>query len=181
MPRRQAAVRKYIKRTRATLFELKGYNEVRRWEVSDKKARRFTTSGIEHLIIAINWSAGSNDKIIAALANWIRHKRPAQFPPPQGDASRENVAAAFLTRIAVVRLLHNYSHAEALRLAQWHGLKMPKQQSNALRMRQKVRSDIPLIFQSAAFKAVTGRTLIPPNERPLSWRTVSEQRFRSTR
>jgi len=154
---------------------------VRRWEVSDKETRRFT-SGIEHLIIAINWTTGSNDDIIAALAKWIRHRRPTQFSAPRSDASRENVTAAFLTRIAVVRLLHNYSHFDALRLAQRYGLKMPKQQSNALRMRQQVRRDIPLIFQSAAFKAVTGRTLISPAECPLSWHTVSEQRrLRSSR
>jgi hypothetical protein len=44
--RRETAVRRYIKRTTATLFDLKSYDEVRRWEVSDKEARRFTSSGI---------------------------------------------------------------------------------------------------------------------------------------
>ncbi len=176
---RGAAVRRYIERTSATLFEIKDYEEVKEWkewEVSNEETRRWKASGIEYLPIAINWTAGSNDQIIAAFADWIRHNRPTGFPAPRSDASRENVTAAFLTRIAVMRLLHNYSHYDALELAERHGVKFPRPQSNALSMRQRVRRDIPRIFQSNAVKAVTGRALIPPGEHPLSWHTVSEQR-----
>jgi hypothetical protein len=178
---RRAAVEQYVRRMTATLFEIKSYDEIREWEVSDKETRRFTSSGIEHLAVAIDWTVGSNDQIIAAFASWIRNNRPEALPSPRSDASRENVAAAFLTRIAVMRLLHKYSHYEALGLAQSHGLKMPKQQSNALTARRRVAHNLPWLFQSQAFQANTGHPLIPSAERPRSWRTVTEQqRMRPT-
>src|SRR5439155_10991556 len=55
---RYTAVTRYIERTSATLFEIKGYEEVKdwkEWEISNEEARRFKTSGIEYLPIAINW------------------------------------------------------------------------------------------------------------------------------
>jgi hypothetical protein len=118
----------------------------------------------------------SNDQIIGAFADWIRHSRPKEFQRPRNDASRENVTAAFLKRLAVMRLLHNCSHQDALDLAQRHGLKLPKQQSNALVMRKHVRDDIPLLFQSQAFEANMGTPLIPATEHPRSWNTFSERR-----
>jgi hypothetical protein len=176
---RCAAVKRYIERTSATLFEIKGYEEVKEWkewELSDEKTRRFKTSGFEYLPIAINWTAGSNDQIIAAFANWVRRNRPRQFQDLRSGASRKNVTAAFLKRIAVMRLLHNCSHDDALDLAERHGLKFPKQQSNALLMRQRVRGDIPLLFQSQAFEANMGTALIPRTEYPRSWKTFSDRR-----
>jgi hypothetical protein len=154
---RNAAVERYIEKTRAILFEITAYGDVKHWEVSDQYSRRFkTSSGIEHVLIAINWTAGVNDQIIRAFGDWVRHNRPKQFPPPRNDASRRNITAAFLTRLANMRLLHNCSHSDAFDLAQHHHLKLPKQQSNALRRRVQVRKDISLLFQSRAFEANTG-------------------------
>jgi hypothetical protein len=173
---RHAAVERYIERTSATLFEIKDFEDARGWEVSNQEVRRYKSSGIEHLLILINWAAGTNDQIIASFAGWVRNNRPAQFPAPRTHTSRQNVTDAFLTRLTVMRLLHNCSHDDALELAQTHGLKFPKQQSNALLMRQRVRDHIPLLFQSRAFQANTGTPLIPPTERPRSWQTVSYRR-----
>jgi hypothetical protein len=172
---RCAAVKGYIERTSATLFEIKDFEEVKGWEVSNKETRRFKSSGIEHLVIAIDWTVGSNDQIIGGFGDWVRHNRPKQFASPRSDASRENVTAAFLKRLAVMRLLHNCSHQDAMELAQHHSLKLPKQQSNALIMRQQVRDDIPLLFQSRAFEANTSAPLIPTTEYPRSWKTFTER------
>jgi hypothetical protein len=150
--------------------------DLKKWELSDEETRRFKSSGVELLPMEINWTAGSNDQTIGAFADWIRHNRPKQFPPPRSDASRKNVMAAFLTRIAGMRLLHHYSHYDGLYLAQSHGLKFPKQQSNAVSTRQAVRRDVPLLFQSRAFQAITGRALIPSTEYPRSWNTFFQSR-----
>jgi hypothetical protein len=174
-PARDERIAHYLESSSRALFELKALDQVRPWEVSDPATRRFTSS-IEHLLIAIDWTGGSNNDIAEALANWIRKNRPSRFPPPHDDASRENVNGAFLTRLAVMRLLHTHAHLDAVDQADRHGLPMPKQQSKALSARKRVLADIRRVFQSEGFKQVTGKPLIPAKEFPLSWRTLAREK-----
>jgi hypothetical protein len=175
-PIRARRITRYLNSNRKILFEIKKGTKVRYWEISDSDTRRFKSSGIEHRVIMFDWASGSNNEIIAAFADWVRHSRPPQFPSPRDDASRENVNAALLTRLAVMRLLHTHAHRDAVEHAHRHGLRMPKYQGKASSTRRKVRSDIRRIFQAAAFRIVTGETLIPADEVPRCWNTLTEQR-----
>ena len=73
-------------------------------ELPTKGCRHYSYD-FERLIVEVNWGSGSNNDIIAAFGKHIRENRPPGNPPPRGDASRQNVIAAFLTRLAQLRLL----------------------------------------------------------------------------
>jgi hypothetical protein len=77
------------------------------WELPLKRGRIRIGTG-ENLIVSIDWSAANNSEILASFRHWLRDSRPGEIPEPRGDASRQNVAAAHLTRLGVMRLLHNY-------------------------------------------------------------------------
>ena len=136
---------------------------------------RFFISRIESVLLSVHWASATNDDIIAEFDTWVRKSRPKWIGSPRNDASRENVTTAFLTRLAVMRLLHIYPHFKSLDKAQNHDLRMPKQQSNALRMRRKVREDMHGIFQSELFQRHKDEPLIPIGESPRSWATTTEQ------
>ena len=137
---------------------------------------RFFSGGAELLVVCVNWAAGNNSDIVAAFTDWVGKSRPGEIPEPRGDASRANVDAAYLTRLAVMRLRHSYQHSDAWILAKDHGLRMPSQQSNALKMRHKVKVDQRRLFQSEGFPGYLGGPLIAAGEVPRSWSTARARR-----
>jgi hypothetical protein len=93
---RNRRMTEYLHSSRKILFEVKRSTKgLRHWEVSDADTRRLKSAGIEYRVIMFDWASGTNNEIIEPFANWVRHSRPAQFPSPRTDASRENVTAAF--------------------------------------------------------------------------------------
>ena len=174
-PERTNRIQSYLEEHPAGfLLQINKRDELKEWEFP-KRGRRIYSGGDEILIVEVNWAGGGNDDIINAFAEWVRSSRPKQYPPPRNDASRENVTAALLTRLAVMRLLHRFKHGEALNIAKDVGVRMPNQQSSALIMRQKVRNDIRRIFKCEDFRLATGTPLIPEAELPRAWGTVAEQ------
>jgi hypothetical protein len=160
-------------------LEINERDDFEKWELPRERGRvRVGTT--ENLFVSINWAAANNEEIIAAFAKWVRASRPSDLPEPRGDASRRNVSAAYLTRLAVMRLLHRYRFWDARELALDRSLKMPPRQSNALGMRKEVATDLRELFLAHLFK-LAGEFLIPPDELPRSWSTVAEQKRQSRR
>ena len=160
-------------------LEINERDDFAEWELPTKGGRvRIGT--VENLIVSIDWSAANNDEILASFARWLRNSRPGDIPEPRGDASRQNVAVAYLTRLGVMRLLHHFRFWDARELALDRDLKMPPRQSNALRMRTQVARDLREMFLADLFKRA-GEFLIPPEELPRSWSTVAEQQRLSRR
>jgi hypothetical protein len=153
---------------RSTLFEILESERIDVSELSSASHKKYFGT-VEKVAIAIDWSAGTNDDIIEAVASWVRNSRPASFPSPRADSSRENVAAAFLSRLAVARLLNHHPHTTALDYALEHGISMFKQQGKAANSRKLVRDDIRRIFGADYFKKTFGKELVPPDELPLCW------------
>ena len=82
-----------------------------------KRGGRYFEGTVERLDVTVDWAVGNNSDIIAAFTDWVRKSRPDWIPETRGDASRANVDAAFLTRLAVMRLMHWYSPTRSLQLA----------------------------------------------------------------
>jgi len=143
------------------------------WELPPKTGR-IRIGNVENLIVSIDWSMANDSEIVRAFGQWVRKSRPGDIPEPRGDASRQNVEAAYLTRLGVMRLLHYYPFWSAREHALDWELKIPPRQSNALRMRQEVRKDLRGMFGADLLK-LAGKFLIPPEELPRSWYTITEQ------
>ncbi len=161
-------------------LEINERDDLREWELPKKGGRKFVST-TENLIVSIDWAAANNEEIISAIADWVRKSRPTTIREPRGDASRHNITAAFLTRLAVMRLLHQHKHLEAVEIALDHGLKMPRHQSNALRMRSQVCSDLRKIFQEEAFESTGNAPLVPHDEVPRCFSTLAERQKKSRR
>jgi len=138
------------------------------------KRGRIRIGNVENLIVSIDWSVANNGEIVRAFGQWVRKSRPGDIPEPRGDASRQNVEAAYLTRLGVMRLLHYHPFWDARELALDRHLKIPRRQSNALQMRQELRKDLRGMFGADLLK-LAGKFLIPPEELPRSWNTITEQ------
>jgi hypothetical protein len=166
-------VRSYVKANRLWCLTINELDEPTELELPKRGRRKFIDMK-ENLIVSIDWAAANNDEIVCAFEKWVRNSRPQDIPEPRGDASRQNVRAAFLTRLAVTRLLHHYPHQAAVEIARNHGLRMPHQQSNALKMRSQFKADLCRIFRADLFDGL-GRLLIPRDELPRCWITWSER------
>jgi hypothetical protein len=149
-------------------------DDLAKWELRMRKGLTFVDRK-EIVSVFIDWAAGNNSEIVSAFGDWVRKSRPEDIPEPRGDASRRNVKAAFLKRLAVMRLLHHYPFTRALILAERRELTMPQRQSNALRMRQDVATDLRTVFAADLF-AREQEFIMPLDELPRSWNTLSEQR-----
>jgi hypothetical protein len=172
-------VQSYVATSPPTPYlEINERDDLREWELPKEGGRTFVGT-VENLIVRINWAVANNEEIISSFATWVRTSRPTRIPDPRGDASRHNVTAAFLTRLAVMRLLHRYPHWKALDLARDRELKMPRQQSNALRMRGQVRIDLRKIFQTEVFESTGNPPLVPPDEVPRCFSTLAERQKKS--
>jgi hypothetical protein len=187
-------IRSFVETLPPARLEINELDDPTELELPKKGGRMFVDNTRENIILSIDWAEANNEQIISAFGKWIRNSRPPDIPEPRGDASRQNVTAAFLTRLAVMRLLHHYRFwdARGARDPFWGApgapgareialdlhLKMPRRQSNALRMRKKVAADLRKIFLADLLKT-KGEPLIPSNERPLSWSTVPEQHQQS--
>jgi hypothetical protein len=115
-------------------------------ELPPKGGRIHIGGTVENLIMSIDWSAANNGELLESFGRWPRDSRPGEIPESRGDASRQNVAAAYLTRLGVMRLLHYYPFWPARELALDRDLKLPPRQSNALRMRKEVAKDLREMF-----------------------------------
>ena len=162
------------KRPQEHLLRINESDQLAHYELPRRGGRCFLGTG-ENLILWLNWAEANNKEIVEVFAKWVRESRPKRYPEPRGDASRENVTAALLTRLAVMRLLHSRSHWDALALADGK-VKMPMQQSNALKMRQQVPADLHRIFQSESFEKAGCLPLVPASEFPRRWATHSERK-----
>ena len=171
---RTRRVQTYVKWKQVTLLRINDWDDLAPDEIPKRGWRCFVGTG-ENLILWLNWASANNSDIVAAFAHWVRKSRPENHPEPRGDASRENVTAALLTRLAVMRLLHSYTHSEALALVRGK-MKMPDEPSNALAMRKDVRRDLHRVFQSETFKMAHTCPLISSEERPRRWATFFEQK-----
>lgn len=143
------------------------------WELP-KRGARFFWGSKENVVLQIDWAAGNNKAIIAALSRWVRNSRPS-VGGPRTVRSRGNVNIALLRRLGVMRLLHHYRFSDAVMLAEQAQLKMPNQQSAALQLRRQVMTDLHQIFQSNQL-AATGIVLIPSDELPFNWLTATQRR-----
>lgn len=172
--KRTQRVQTFVKWQQETLLKINEWDELAPYE-TPKRGGRCIVGGGENLILWLNWASANNSEIVDAFASWVRASRPKNYPEPRGDASRENVTAALLTRLAVMRLLHHCPHLDALKLED-SKMKMPMQQSKALRMRREAEKDFRRLFQSEVFENVQPPTLIPPHEFPRSWMTFSQRK-----
>ncbi len=174
---RTQRVQTFVKWQQEALLKINEWDELAPYETPKRGGRCFVGTG-ENLILWLNWANANNSEIVDAFASWVRASRPKEYAEPRGDASRENVTAAFLTRLAVMRLLHSYPLSNILDKAlefEDGKMKMPKLQSNALRMRHAVRRDLHRLFQSESFTKAGGSPLIPALELPRRWTTFSAQ------
>ncbi len=140
---------------------------------------RVHLGSVEHLLVSINWAGGNNKDLSAAFADWLRKSRPKEYPEPRGDASRWNVDAAYLTRLAVMRLLHSFTYTAAAALADRHQCPMPAEHNDALKVRQRVRADLRKLFLGEAFENQRVEALIPKSEFPRSYPTITEEKRRA--
>lgn len=148
--------------SKAKALEMKSSKSTERW--------RFFSGGVEHLLVSVNWSLGNNSEIAARFHEWLNDQRPANYPEPRTDASRENVTAALLERLKVMRLLSVYPWKNVAGI-------VSRGQSDAGALRKDVHRDMRRIFRSEAF-ATGGETspLIPTNELPLNYATHTERK-----
>lgn len=171
---RTQRVQTFVKWQQDTLLKINECDDLAPYEIPKRGGRCFVGTE-ENLILRLNWASANNSEIVDAFASWVRASRPKKYPEPRGDASRENVTAALLTRLAVMRLLHSYPHSEALAVEDGR-MKMPMQQSKSLAMRRKAGKDFRRLFQSEVFEKVGFPPLIPPQEFPRRWVTFSQSK-----
>ena len=172
--------RKLELQSRGSLLTINECEDLDRDKLPARGGRCYINTG-EVLIVWLDWALGNNSDIVGVLADWVAKSRPKWIKEKRGDGSRANVDAAFLTRLAVMRLLHWYPHDKATDLADQHNFKIPPLHTNALRMRHNVRKDQRRLFQPEEVPAFLGGVLIPAEELPRSWNTLPEQRRRGFR
>ena len=174
---RTQRVQTFVNWQQEPLLRINEWDDLAPYEIPKRGGRCMIGAG-ENLILWLNWASANNSEIVDAFASWVRASRPKEYPEPRGDASRENVTAALLTRLAVMRLLHCYPLSKVLDKAlefEDGKMKMPKLQSNALRMRHAVRRELHCLFQAESFKKAGVSPLIPALELPRRWTTFSAQ------
>ena len=147
------------------------------WRVPTRNGRSITGS-VGTLVLEVDWAAGNNSDIVAALAPLIGKMRPRTIPEPRGDNSRDNVSAGFLTRLAVMRLLNRYPFSQAYDLAADRGFKIPSEPNNALKMRRQAKLDLHRFFHSADLAFAGKNLFIRADERPRSWEMPGKRRTR---
>ena len=176
---RTQRVQTFVKWKQATLLKINEWDDLAPYEIPKRGTRCFLGVG-ENLILWLNWANANNSDIVAAFATWVRASRPKEMPEPRDDASRENVTAALLTRLAVMRLLHYFpyftkSESEDVWRFAAGKLKMPEQ-SKALAKRREAGKDFRRLFQSETFEKLGFFPLIPKQEFPRRWATFSQSK-----
>ena len=63
----------------ATVWEVLEPENVEIFDLSSASQTKYSGT-VEKVAMAIDWSAGTNDDIIEAIACWVRKSRPASFP-----------------------------------------------------------------------------------------------------
>jgi len=140
--------------------------------LSDRNRRWFTGTG-EYMLVRVEYADCNNSDIASAFKELVSKRRPESFPEPRSETSRANVTAAVLNRLAVMRLLNQYSFVDAARLADGQGVTFPIEQREALRMRKRVPPDLREIFLSRSFIEHGLPPLVPSTEFPLRYPTMS--------
>lgn len=94
--------------------EYPGYGEgtlrrMRKWPEFDQRCSILWDDGTESTIIQIGWEHYTNEQIIKAFRNWVKANRPEKIRPPSGKGHKPKDWRANLTRLAVMRLLAQFT------------------------------------------------------------------------
>lgn len=176
--RRKRIERYMVANPSGPIIEINKLDELNGWRLP-KLGQRSISGTVEYLVVAVNWAGGNDSDIAAAFADFLRKSRPKDFPELRGDASRGNVTAAFLTRLAVMRLLNSYNFRDATIIADTLRIKIPIYQSDALKMRQRVRADLHRLFLSETFRQLKKVALLTAAELPIHYDTATARKHRS--
>lgn len=160
------------------IFRRHGCEEMQGWPPMTEGSRSFSGNG-EHILGWINWKASDNE-IANAFKIWVNTNRPLEFPNPHTAKDRQLNKNARLKWLGIMRLLNQHSRRKAGKMwdqaadnePAFKAYPWPSDEKNVGRERGFVKRDLRQIFKSDAFKAITGKPLIPDDEIPIHWEMV---------
>jgi hypothetical protein len=69
-------------------------------------------SGKEETVVGIQWAAFTDDEIASYFRKWVKVNRPASIPAPNAQGRKRISDRVKLERLAIMRLLHQFTVAE---------------------------------------------------------------------
>ena len=75
----------------------------------DIRAEVLWESGTEKAVVEINWGIFTNEEIVQSFRKWVKTNRPQDVPAPSDKGHKPGDVRAYLTRLAVMRLLAHYT------------------------------------------------------------------------
>jgi len=84
-------------------------------EFPEIKPALYWAGGYEVTVVSIDWGAFTNDEIVNYFRQWVKANRPSQYPVPSRKGHKPGDWRANLTRLAVMRLLSQFSALEIVR------------------------------------------------------------------
>ena len=132
-------------------------------------ASLFWLSGLEMTVVGINWSSFTNDKIVQYFRQWVRKNRPKDMPGPNNQGRKVGDWRAYLTRLAVMRLLSRHKAAEIVNdpknrfAAVWKANQFSGDKCADVNKWHDARREAARFFRKLF-------PILPPDEQPLSFK-----------
>lgn len=122
--------------------------------------------GGEVTVVTINWGSFTNDEIANYFRRWVKANRPPQYPVPSGKGHKPGDWRANLTRLAVMRLLSQFSALQIVRQDSFPAIWETKQFSGRkwgdFTKWRDARREAGKIFHTLF-------PFLPKDEKPISW------------
>jgi len=126
----------------------------------------FWEGGSEVTVVSIQWSLFSNDELARYFRDWIKANRPKHFKNPDARGHKLNDWRAKLTRLAVMRLLSQFSASQIVSgnrfPAIWETTQFSGSKWADFTKWYDARREARKIFNSLL-------PFVPQQDKPLSW------------
>jgi hypothetical protein len=126
----------------------------------------YWAGGREVTVIAIDWGSFTNDEIVNYFRRWAKVNRPQQYTVPSRKGHKPGDWRANLTRLAVMRLLSQFSALQIVRQDSFPAIWETKQFSGRkwgdFTKWRDARRDAGKLFRKLF-------PFLPADEKPLSW------------
>lgn len=119
--------------------------------------------GTEVLAIEIQWGDATNEQLVAAFSEWLKENNPPGVKRPDRRGRKLADLRAALDWLGMMRLLHSFTRAEMA----WKIPTAARRFASRDWYRDRKRA-------AATFRELFA--FLPPNERPISWKTKGSVR-----
>lgn len=123
--------------------------------------------GKEVTAVAINWARFNNEQIVSYFRKWAKSSRPKEIPSPSDRGHKPGDWRAKLTRLAVMRLLSQFSALQIVKHDSYPAIWKTKQFSGRkwsdFTKWRNARREAAKIFHMLF-------PVLPQEEKPLSWK-----------